>query len=74
VQRFDYGCVERPPARAATLGRVEVPLVDRALDDQPAGEAPTAVGEPPVPVISAAVVNALANLTGKFEACSLGTL
>jgi isoquinoline 1-oxidoreductase beta subunit len=31
----------------------------------PSGEAPTGCGEPPVPVISPAVVNALARLTGK---------
>lgn len=31
----------------------------------PSGEAPTGCGEPPVPVISPAVVNALAKLTGK---------
>ena len=31
----------------------------------PSTEAPTGVGEPPVPVISPAVVNALARLTGK---------
>ena len=31
----------------------------------PTGEAPTGCGEPPVPVISPAVVNALARLTGK---------
>jgi isoquinoline 1-oxidoreductase beta subunit len=31
----------------------------------PSTEAPTGCGEPPVPVISPAVVNALARLTGK---------
>jgi isoquinoline 1-oxidoreductase beta subunit len=31
----------------------------------PSGEAPSGCGEPPVPVISPAVVNALARLTGK---------
>jgi isoquinoline 1-oxidoreductase beta subunit len=31
----------------------------------PSAEAPTGCGEPPVPVISPAVVNALAKLTGK---------
>ena len=31
----------------------------------PSAEAPTGCGEPPVPVISPAVVNALAQLTGK---------
>jgi isoquinoline 1-oxidoreductase beta subunit len=31
----------------------------------PSGEAPSGSGEPPVPVISPAVVNALARLTGK---------
>jgi isoquinoline 1-oxidoreductase beta subunit len=31
----------------------------------PSTEAPTGCGEPPVPVISPAVVNALAKLTGK---------
>jgi isoquinoline 1-oxidoreductase beta subunit len=31
----------------------------------PSSEAPTGCGEPPVPVISPAVVNALARLTGK---------
>jgi isoquinoline 1-oxidoreductase subunit beta len=31
----------------------------------PSAEAPSGCGEPPVPVISPAVVNALARLTGK---------
>jgi isoquinoline 1-oxidoreductase beta subunit len=31
----------------------------------PTGDAPTGCGEPPVPVISPAVVNALSKLTGK---------
>jgi isoquinoline 1-oxidoreductase beta subunit len=31
----------------------------------PSNESPTGCGEPPVPVISPAVVNALAKLTGK---------
>src|SRR5437762_2068806 len=35
------------------------------VDVVPSTEAPTGCGEPPVPVISPAVVNALAKLTGK---------
>jgi isoquinoline 1-oxidoreductase beta subunit len=47
-----------PPYIADVPVRVEVHIV-------PSAEAPTGCGEPPVPVISPAVVNALARLTGK---------
>jgi isoquinoline 1-oxidoreductase beta subunit len=47
-----------PPCSADAPVTVDVHIV-------PSTEAPTAVGEPPVPVISPAVVNALAKLTGK---------
>jgi isoquinoline 1-oxidoreductase beta subunit len=47
-----------PPYIADAPVRVEVHLV-------PSTEPPTGCGEPPVPVISPAVVNALAKLTGK---------
>ncbi|MDX6497437.1 MAG: isoquinoline 1-oxidoreductase subunit beta [Blastocatellia bacterium] len=47
-----------PPYIVDTPVRVDVHIV-------PSGEAPTGCGEPPVPVISPAVVNALARLTGK---------
>ena len=47
-----------PPYIVDTPAAIDVHLV-------PSGEAPTGCGEPPVPVISPAVVNALARLTGK---------
>jgi isoquinoline 1-oxidoreductase beta subunit len=47
-----------PPYIADVPVRVDVHIV-------PSTEAPTGCGEPPVPVISPAVVNALARLTGK---------
>ena len=47
-----------PPYMADAPVTVDVHIV-------PSGEAPTAVGECPVPVIAPAVVNALARLTGK---------
>jgi len=47
-----------PPYIADAPVTVDVHIV-------PSTEAPTGVGEPPVPVISPAVVNALARLTGK---------
>ena len=47
-----------PPYIVDTPVTVDVHIV-------PSGEAPTGCGEPPVPVISPAVVNALARLTGK---------
>jgi isoquinoline 1-oxidoreductase beta subunit len=59
------GCVQQrnfdgftPPYIADAPLSVDVHIV-------PSTEAPTGVGEPPVPVISPAVVNALARLTGK---------
>lgn len=47
-----------PPYIADAPVKVDVHIV-------PSAEAPTGCGEPPVPVISPAVVNALAKLTGK---------
>jgi isoquinoline 1-oxidoreductase beta subunit len=47
-----------PPYIVDTPAAVEVHIV-------PSTEAPTGCGEPPVPLISPAVVNALAKLTGK---------
>jgi isoquinoline 1-oxidoreductase beta subunit len=47
-----------PPYIIDTPMTVDVHIV-------PSSEAPTGCGEPPVPVISPAVVNALARLTGK---------
>ena len=47
-----------PPYIADAPVTIDVHLV-------PSNEAPTAVGECPVPMISPAVVNALARLTGK---------
>ncbi len=47
-----------PPYSADAPVNVDVHIV-------PSTEAPFGVGEPPVPVISPAVVNALARLTGK---------
>ena len=41
----------------------------------PSAEKPTGCGEPPTPVISPAVVNALARLTGKrYRALALATV
>src|SRR6266853_1957302 len=48
----------RPPYIADAPVAIDVHIV-------PSAEAPTGAGEPPVPVISPAVVNALARLTGK---------
>jgi isoquinoline 1-oxidoreductase beta subunit len=48
----------RPPYIADAPVAIDVYIV-------PSAEAPTGAGEPPVPVISPAVVNALARLTGK---------
>jgi isoquinoline 1-oxidoreductase beta subunit len=49
--------------------------VDVDVHIVPSGEAPTGCGEPPVPVISPAVVNALAKLTGKrYRALPLASL
>jgi len=48
----------RPPYMADTPTAVDVHIV-------PSSDPPTGCGEPPVPVISPAVVNALAHLTGK---------
>jgi isoquinoline 1-oxidoreductase beta subunit len=47
-----------PPYIVDAPATVEVHIV-------PSADAPTGCGEPPVPVISPAVVNALAKLTGK---------
>jgi isoquinoline 1-oxidoreductase beta subunit len=47
-----------PPLMAEAPPAIDVHIV-------PSGEAPTGIGEPPVPVIAPAVVNALAKLTGK---------
>jgi isoquinoline 1-oxidoreductase beta subunit len=47
-----------PPYMADAPVAVDVHIV-------PSGEAPSGSGEPPVPVISPAVVNALTSLTGK---------
>jgi isoquinoline 1-oxidoreductase subunit beta len=62
---FKNGLVEQrnfdgytPPYIVDTPVTVDVHIV-------PSSEAPTGCGEPPVPVISPAVVNALARLTGK---------
>ena len=59
------GCVEQrnfdgymPPYIVDTPVAVDVQIV-------PSREAPAGCGEPPVPVISPAVVNAFAKLTGK---------
>jgi isoquinoline 1-oxidoreductase subunit beta len=57
-----------PPYIADAPVAVDVHIV-------PSGEAPTAVGECPVPVIAPAVVNALARLTGKrYRSLPLVTL
>jgi len=57
-----------PPYIADAPVTVDVHIV-------PSTEAPTGVGEPPVPVISPAVVNALAKLTGKrYRALPLVTI
>jgi len=48
----------QPPYIAETPVMVDVHIV-------PNSEQPTGCGEPPVPVISPAVVNALSRLTGK---------
>ena len=48
----------RPPYIADAPVAIDVYIV-------PSTEAPTGAGEPPVPVISPAVVNALSRLTGK---------
>jgi len=75
-----FGLIQLMPGGAITFknGRVEQQNFDRytpayiadvpvAVDVHivPSTEAPTGCGEPPVPVISPAVVNALAKLTGK---------
>jgi isoquinoline 1-oxidoreductase subunit beta len=58
----------RPPYIADAPVAIDVHIV-------PSQEPPTGVGEPPVPVISPAVVNALARLTGKrYRALPLVTI
>jgi isoquinoline 1-oxidoreductase beta subunit len=85
-----FGMTQLMPKGAITLkdGRVEQrnfhDLVPPYIGDAPAiidvhivpsTEAPTGCGEPPVPVISPAVVNALAKLTGKrYRTLPLTTL
>src|SRR5260370_28422734 len=50
-----------PSESIAVYARPRLPSTDREV---PSSEVPTGVGEPPVLVISPAVVNALARLTG----------
>ena len=58
----------RPPYIGDAPVAVDVHIV-------PSAEKPTGVGEPPVPVIAPAVVNALAKLTGKrYRTLPLETL
>jgi len=70
--------IQRWASRTEKLPRLHAGVHERlAVDVQivPSNEAPSGCGEPPVPVISRAVVNALYRLTGKrYRSLPLNTL
>jgi isoquinoline 1-oxidoreductase subunit beta len=62
---FKNGVVEQRNIDGYVPPYIEQPPDELDVHIVPSTEAPTGCGEPPVPVISPAVVNALARLTGK---------